>query len=176
MIIWIDGTYGIGKSTVAQEIKEKISDTEIEILDSDYYYQEMIKENGFLALGGTLPQNNQNFIKRFKKVLVEKIEHQDKKLIIIVMSVTQPECKEQIFDVLSAENSELLHIILTAKKETIEARIQLDENRDKGFSLQWLEFNQNFLEKNFDNALRISTENKSSNDIADEIIQCIKIM
>lgn len=173
MIIWLDGTYGIGKSTVAQKIKEKLSDVEIEILESDHYYQEMINENEYLPSGGTRPQNNQNFIKRFKKVLDEKIENQDKKLIIIVMSVTHPVCKNQLFDVLSAENSELLHIILTAKKETIEARIQLDENRDKDFSLQWLEPNLNFLEKNFDEALRISTENKSSSDTADEIIQYV---
>lgn len=171
MIVWIDGTYGIGKSTVVHEIKEKLIGNEIEILDSDYYYQKMINENSSLASGGTLPQNNQNFIKRFKKVLDEKLKNQDKKLIIIVMAITQPKCKKQIFDVLSDGNNKLLHIILTADKETIETRIQLDENRDKSIALQWLEFNLDFLERNFDDALRINTENKSISDIANEIIQ-----
>lgn len=72
MIIWIDGAYGVGKTTVARKVKE-ILGGDTEIVDSDYYYQEMINENGLLALGGTLPQNNKVFLARFKKVIEDNL-------------------------------------------------------------------------------------------------------
>ena len=79
MIIWLNGTYGVGKTTVARKIEELL-DTETEILESDYYYQEMVKENMLLAFGGTLPQNNKNFLMRFKKVIEEKLENTNKQI------------------------------------------------------------------------------------------------
>ena len=44
MIIWIDGTYGIGKTQVALKVYEKLRDNKIELLNSDQYYREIIKE------------------------------------------------------------------------------------------------------------------------------------
>ena len=37
MIIWIDGTYGVGKTAVAKRLKERFSDNKAELLESDYY-------------------------------------------------------------------------------------------------------------------------------------------
>lgn len=166
MIIWIDGAYGVGKTTVARKVKE-ILGGDTEIVDSDYYYQEMINENGLLALGGTLPQNNKVFLARFKKVIEDKLENTNK-LLIIVMALTQKESIELLFDYFNSDR-DILHIILTASEETIKARIEAD-NRGKGTALEWLTYNLAFLDVNSPDAIRIDTENKDVDTIANEII------
>ena len=73
MIIWVDGTYGVGKTTIATMLKEKMGD-EVELLLSDYYYNATIKKimaeaevnHRFPCIGGTLPQNNMRFLREFK--------------------------------------------------------------------------------------------------------------
>ena len=167
MIIWIDGAYGVGKSTVARKIEELL-DVDTEILESDYHYQEMIKENMLLAFGGTLPQNNKNFLMRFKKIIEEKLENGNKQLVI-VMALTQKEGVELLFDHFNAKEK-ILHIILTASEETIKSRIKSDDNREKGFALEWLKYNLAFLDANFPDAIRIDTENEDADVIANEII------
>ena len=42
MIIWLDGCYGIGKSVVADGVKNAFEDN-IELLDADIYFDDMIK-------------------------------------------------------------------------------------------------------------------------------------
>ena len=42
MIIWIDGTYGVGKTTVAKQLKKKWG-SETELLEADEYINETIK-------------------------------------------------------------------------------------------------------------------------------------
>lgn len=69
MIIWIDGTLGVGKTTISWKIKENFSDSDIEFLDSDYYFEKMIQEimekaalnRAFPSIGGVSPQTNKNF-------------------------------------------------------------------------------------------------------------------
>ena len=63
-----------------------------------------------------------------------------------------------------------MHIILTASEETIKSRIKSDDNREKGFALEWLKYNLVFLDANFPDAIRIDTENEDADAIANEII------
>ena len=120
MIIWIDGTYGVGKTAVARQLKKRIG-CECELLESDYYNNEIIKKateeakktNTFPFFGGTLPQNNMRFINEFREVIMKKSKDINKK-IIIDMALTQIECKENLFDYLQKEGKSIVHIILTA--------------------------------------------------------------
>lgn len=172
MIIWIDGTYGVGKTTVAFKLKEMLSNNNACLLESDSSYQEMKESNAYLALGGTSPQNNFNFINKFKNEINDLLTD-TKRIIIVDMSLTQLECKENIFDFLSKENN-ILHFILTANKDFIKLRIKNDKNReDKVFALENLDLNLLFLENNFKDAIWIDVENKNSEDIAKIIIKYI---
>lgn len=175
MIVWINGAYCVGKSSSAKKIEEIIGENVVEILESDYFYLEMLNNNPYLAFGGTLPQNNLHFISYFKKIIEERLENTNK-MLIVVMSLTQKECKELLFDSLKDANKNILHIILTASKEIIKFRIENDTNskRDKNFALSWLDENLQFLNNNFNDAMRINTETKNINDIAFEIIKYIK--
>lgn len=83
MIIWVDGTYGVGKTAVAKKIREKLGSV-AELLESDYYSNETLKKiveeaetsRTMPHMGGTLPQNNMRFIKEFKRVIEENLKTQ----------------------------------------------------------------------------------------------------
>lgn len=80
MIIWIDGTYGVGKTTVASELMERFSNSEAEFLQSDRYRQEMWDEmvaeskrtNCMPDFGGFCPQNNIKFLEKMKGIIKER--------------------------------------------------------------------------------------------------------
>ena len=56
MIVLINGTYGVGKSTVAKRIQAQIPN--VQIIESDYFYYQMIEENPFLAFCPRLAHPN----------------------------------------------------------------------------------------------------------------------
>lgn len=176
MIIWVDGTYCVGKTTVAKRLKERLGGT-TELLESDYYSNETLKKmveeaeatHRMPHIGGTLPQNNMRFIREFKDLIAKKSENADKKLIVD-MALTRAECKENLFDCLQKEGKSIEHIILTADIETIKERIKKDENRMKEVALEWLADNIAFLDRNYPDAIRINTDNRDIDDIVTEII------
>ena len=90
------------------------------------------------------------------------------------MALTEMKCKEGIWDYLVNIKKNILHIILYADKEVIKLRIQSDKNRKyKETALYYLNDSMLFLEKNFNDALWINTNNKNEQDIANEIVQVI---
>lgn len=181
MIIWIDGVLGVGKTTIAEIVKEKFLDSEVEILDSDVYFQKALNKrwediaqnHRFLEMKGTSPQNDDDFISFFRELIEKKDENKNKK-IMVTMALTEMKCKEGIWDYLVNIKKNILHIILYADKEVIKLRIQSDKNRkDKETALYYLNDSMLFLEKSFNDALWINTNNKNEQDIANEIVQVI---
>ena len=168
MIIWLDGTYGIGKTAVAEQLKRVLQNKNIKSLNSDYLYMEFIKRNP-LSGGGAVPQNNINFLRKFRNEIQEQLVSSS--ILIIDMALTQSESKELLFDYLKNEGIEIKHLILTASINTIKKRIENSEKRDKGLAYSYLEQNIHFLNNNYDDAIKIDTENKNSNEIAKEIIR-----
>ena len=176
MIIWLDGTFGIGKTTIGYNLKDKLGDS-AEVLDSDYYYNKYI-ENWMCNPGfkiGTFPQNDNNFIKEFKNLIEEKDIKNDKKLIV-TMALIQRNCKEILFDCLKKEQKDMIHIILTAEENNIKERIEKDKNkiRDERNSVECLKSNIDFLEKNYPNDIWIKTDNRDIDSIVNEIIKIIE--
>ena len=105
-------------------------------------------------IGGTLPQNNIRFLQSFKKMIEEKIQNKDKK-ILVDMSLTMTECKENLFDVLLDNGKRIIHIILVGEEDTIKFRIKNDNKRDKQLALEELKYNLCFLKENFDDVTSI---------------------
>ena len=172
MILCLDGPYGVGKTTIANKIKEKFISKDLIILESDYYYQEWFKENPELFLfGGTMPQNNQRFVSMFRDVIKETASNPNQ-LIISDMALTDDVSRKGIIDELCSEGYDVKHIILTADKDTILERIENDKNRDQSFAHQWLPVQLSYLE-NID-ATKVETEGRSIDDIADLIISIIQ--
>ena len=180
MIILIDGTFGVGKTSVINEIKKQyVGKRKLEVLESDYYFEQYLhkkleevrRENRFPATGsGFLPQNNIEFLEEYKNVIFNKSQDS---IVISDMALTMSECKVRIHDYFETKN--MIHIMLEADKDTIQKRIKTDgnPNRDKLLAEERLDEFIDFLSKNYKNAIRISTEYKGVVDIAKEILDII---
>ena len=173
MIVWIDGTYCSGKSSIAESIAEKRFFDKTVYLDSDKDYRAMIQTNPYLAFGGTTPQNNQHFIERFRAA-IEDAETDSTGIVIVSMALTQPECKKGLLDYLIEKGYRILHIVLTASTETILERIENDEARDKDFARRHLSRNVRFLEQNYSDAIWVSTEDSDIETSAEEVVGIIR--
>lgn len=172
MIIWINGIRGIGKSTISEEIAEKLKGENIALLHSDEYFVRMLNDNMNLALGtGTHPYDNKYFSDYFCKQIESELE-QGKK-VIVDMALIDLECKENIFNNLNNKYV-AINFILVASIDNLAYRIHSDNNREeKKEQIEWAKRDIEFLNKNFRNGIFIDTNNKSVDEIASEIIRII---
>lgn len=179
MIVLLDGTFAVGKSTIASRIKEKLQD-KIEYLDSDLHW------NGFLKnlldkatkfylppIEGLDPQSNRKFINQFAH-LIEEREKATDRIIIVAMALTQKQCKEGILEYLMQHELSILHIILLANIETIRLHVANDSEQRQEKAISEYQDNISFFNHNYENATRIQVDNKTADETADEIIDLIK--
>ena len=130
MIIWIDGTNGIGKSHVASKLEELLSNRNAEYVESDIYWMELLQNDFGKALKGFEPYYNKYCLEIIRTVLEEKIQKHNK-MPIVSMSLVDKKCQEELLDYFEKKSVPMLHIILEAEKETIIYRIENDPIRDK---------------------------------------------
>ena len=124
MIILINGTYGVGKSSVSKEIQRQIENGKVRLFDPDGFYQDIKKEIFYdiiLNGGGVNPQNNISFLNRVKKEL--KVFMNKEIMCIVPMAVTTKESLEIIWKYLYTNEKEFCHFILDADESAITERI-----------------------------------------------------
>lgn len=172
MIIWIDGTNGIGKSHVASKLEELLSNRNAEYVESDIYWMELLQNDFRKALKGFEPYYNKYCLEIIRTVLEEKIQKHNK-MPIVSMSLVDKKCQEELLDYFEKKSVPMLHIILKAEKETIISRIENDPIRDKNTQNQQkskVDWQMRYLKTEYPDAVRINTENKSLDEIANEIM------
>lgn len=165
MLIWLDGVYGVGKTSVAEKIVEKLSKDAVIVLDADLYWQKNFNLSRFTA-----PQCDTDFIPFFYQIIKKHLNHNEKS-IIVVMALTECECKQGLLEKLQGEGVEITHIILTATKEAIISRIEQGDEDSRIFRLMKLKWNLSFLERNYKDAVQIDTNGKSADMVAEEIVE-----
>lgn len=171
MIIWIDGTYGVGKTKVAERLYEKLKDNKLELVNSDFYYIDIIPKIAIYG-GGTTPQDNELFLSKFKKIIEQKLK-EEKKTVIIDMAITKEKCKKILFDDFKDKYNNIFHFILNASNDNLRKRINNDKKRDKSFAQEHMKENICFLRNNFEDDIWIDTDNKSVDEVVEEIIRYI---
>lgn len=169
MIIWINGTYGVGKTTIAQEVKNILGDCAI-IIEPDIYFQIFCREKFFKVGGGFFPQNNVTFISEIKDVIEKK--EKENKFVIVPMTVAMDESKIGLIDYFK-EKSIIKHFVLTASDDIMKQRIENDYNRDKELSLRSIKSNVKYFEDNFYDDINIFTDNLDKIEVANRIIEAI---
>lgn len=176
MIIWIDGVNGIGKSHIAAELAERLVDKNAEYVESDLYWMDFLgNEKNYLMciLGhqGFTSNSNKYFLGTLRKTIEEK--HDSGKLPIVSMSLVNKLCESELLDYFEKKDIPMLHIILKAKAETIISRIENDPIRNQS-AQQEQKYNVTgqitYLESEYPNAVRINTDDKTLDEIANEIV------
>lgn len=169
MIIWIDGVNGVGKSHVAAELGELLSNKNAEYVESDFYWMNLIQNDCEKALAGFEPYYNEFCLDMIRTAIEEKIN----KIPIVSMSLVDKKCQEKLLDYFKKKGIPMLHIILEAKKDTIISRIENDPIRDINEQNQQkskVDWQMKYLKIEYPDAVRINTEDKSLDEIVNEII------
>ncbi|WP_410502786.1 AAA family ATPase [Exiguobacterium acetylicum] len=116
MIIWINGTFGVGKTTAATGLQQRWSGSHI--FDPE--------ETGYF-LRAQLPENKDDFQdeplwRTFNRQLLEQLNTEDAR-IIVPMTLTNPEYFQEIIGTLRDSGHDVRHIALMAKEATVKRRL-----------------------------------------------------
>lgn len=113
MIIWINGPFGVGKTTLAARVP-----------DATVYNPEII--GGFLqrTIGLFRPGDFQD-LPAWRSAVVRGIARR-RGTVVVPMSVLNPDYLSELLDGLRARGREVLHITLHASREELTRRIESD--------------------------------------------------
>ena len=120
MIIWINGTYCVGKTDISGRLKERLSAADVELLELDNYSNTIMgkilknpkeSDNSYSDIEGASLFDIQ-YCEEFRKIIEEKAH----KMLIVDTAITDKACKNIVFDYLSEKYDDLLHIILIPSK------------------------------------------------------------
>lgn len=165
MIIWINGSFGVGKTTVAENLKEKIDKSTI-------YDPEKIG----MFLSNTLQTKEDDFqdYKLWRTINYEMLKklYTEFEMIIVPMTITNLQYYDEIVGRLQRDGMYIKHFILIASKENIISRLNA-----RGNSTEWAYMQVDRCDKAFkDNYLRgqkIDTNNKSVGAVCNNLIELI---
>lgn len=172
MIVWIDGTFGVGKSSVAEELHQSSALPNTVLLDSDEYYLPGLSSGRYFG-GGMMAQNNIRFLTDFKNLIETEASKPDS-TVIVAMALTENECRDYLLLPLSSLFPDSIHIILTAETDTIYSRIRTDGQRDQSFATQHLNRNLKYLRTNYPQANWINTDRLTTTETAGLVIALIE--
>lgn len=116
MIIWINGTFGVGKTTAAKGLQRRWKDSYI--FDPE--------ETGYF-LRAQLPENKDDFQdeplwRTFNRQLLEQLNTKDAR-IIVPMTLTNPTYYQEIIGMLRKNGHDIRHVALMAKEATVKRRL-----------------------------------------------------
>ncbi|MGI1805031.1 AAA family ATPase [Exiguobacterium sp. TDN 0502] len=116
MIIWINGTFGVGKTTAAKGLQQRWK--------GSYIFDP--EETGYF-LRAQLPENKDDFQdeplwRTFNRQLLEQLNTEDAR-IIVPMTLTNPEYFQEIIGTLRDSGHDVRHIALMAKETTVKRRL-----------------------------------------------------
>lgn len=165
MIIWINGSFGVGKTTVAEKLKEKI--------DKSIIYD---PEKIGMFLSNTLPTKEYDFqdYKLWRTINYEMLKnlYTEFEVIIVPMTITNLQYYDEIIGRLERDGITIKHFILIASKENIISRLNA-----RGNSTEWAYMQVDRCDRAFkDNCFggqKIDTNNKSVDDVCNNIIKLI---
>lgn len=165
MIIWINGSFGAGKTTVAEKLKEKI--------DKSIIYD---PEKIGIFLSNTLQTKEDDFqdYKLWRTINYEMLKnlYTEFEVIIVPMTITNLQYYDEIVGRLERDGINIKHFILIASKENIISRLNA-----RGNSTEWAYMQVDRCDKAFkDNYFRgqkIDTNTKSVEAVCNNLIELI---
>nr|DAU90050.1 MAG TPA: AAA domain protein [Caudoviricetes sp.] len=168
-IIWIDGTFGIGKSAVAAAIVEEIP--QAHLLEFDALQEKYKPTSVSDRFGKRYPEAKKYLVDALVDEITEIIQEGSCDCLVIPVALINDYCNQKLID--GFANIESHHFILTAKKEILLQRINNQENRDIDLAVTYMPEATQYLSNHYYDASRIDTSNMSIDSVAKEIIESI---
>lgn len=180
MIIYIDGTYGCGKSSVSEKLHKYLKDSEL--FNADEYYMNVWIKNinnklesdisllyKVMASPTTVLVNNRYFLEDYSEYIKSKISLS--KYQIINMCLLNDTYFKHFYSKLLCYD--YIHIVLSADKQVIIDRASKQENRNMDIVTSFYDENQRYI-KNYPEAYIIDVNNLSEDDVFRNCLKLIK--
>ena len=166
MIIWINGCFGVGKTTVAGRLKEKIDNSIIydpEKVGTFLFNTLLVKEDDF-----------QDY-ELWRMINYEMLKNLNTefKVIIVPMTITNIQYYDEIIGRLERKGVNIKHFILVANKENIISRLNVRENSTE-WAYRQVDRCVKAFQEDYINGSRIDTNNKSIDEVCNCIFELIK--
>lgn len=133
-IIWIDGTFGIGKSAVAAAIVKKIP--QAHLLEFDALQEKYKPTSDSDRFGRRYPEAKKYLVDALVDEITEIIQEGGCNCLVIPVALINDYCNQKLID--GFANIESHHFILTAKTEILHQRINNQENRDIDLAVTYM--------------------------------------
>lgn len=167
MILWINGAFGSGKTTVAFELNRRIKNSFVYDPENIGYF---IRRNTPFGSG-----DFQDFElwREFNYKMLKFISDGYDGLIIAPMTITSPLYFDEIIGRLQNDGVDVRHFILMADRETLLNRLRFRElrsrlNMKENWAVKQIDRCINAFEKDID-GIKIDTVNKSIDSVVNEI-------
>ncbi len=167
MIIWINGSFGVGKTTIAKKLENKIAIKKTIIYDPE-------EIGGFLSnLFNHKEDDFQDYeLWRMFNYEILKYLNNEFEIIIVPMTITNIQYFDEIVSKLEKEGINIKHFILVATKENIIQRLNNRKN-----STKWTYLQIDRCIDTFDSCILkgqiINTNNKSIDEVTNSIIKLL---
>ena len=166
MIIWINGCFGVGKTTIAGRLKEKT--------DNSIIYD---PEKVGTFLFNILPVKEDDFqdYELWRMINYEMLKNLNTefKVIIVPMTITNIQYYDEIIGRLERDGINIKHFILVANKENIISRLNVRENSTE-WAYRQVDRCVTAFQEDYINGSRIDTNNKSIDEVCNCIFELIK--
>lgn len=181
MIIWLNGNYGVGKTTVANAILKKLGNNKCGYIYNPEELFYFINQNSpFISMKRKTEMQEEEIWRSLNYMYIKWLENNFDGILIIPMSIFSQKQYENTIEKLKNDGIEIYHIILHANEETLLDRITKRENEEKQYGQQVNSFPKNHFKEhleyfnNLKGDLNIYTDNKIINEIANNIYMYIK--
>ncbi len=178
MIILIDGPLCVGKTTVADILKENMQSRDVVIMDADdSKYSDFTRIDPQPGdVKGTALRYHTTFCRNFGKEITKEAEEHE--IIIVPMCLEWKPAKEYIADRLKTERDDVYHIILLISKDRLMDRVNTDENesRQKDVTISEYDICAEYIDVYYDDAIKIDTDYIDASNVASEIQKIIGVL
>lgn len=170
MILWINGSFGSGKTSTAFALNKKI--------ENSYVYDP--EEAGFYIRDNIPPSMKLEDFQDFKMwrdinyTVLSEIDKTYDGLIIVPMTLVNETYYDEIINSLRIKGHEVRHFSLRAKKDTLMNRLHARGDKENPWILERIDYCVKQLEKPmFEEG--IVTDEMSVNEIVDYIIEACQL-
>ena len=169
-IIWIDGTFGSGKTAVANAINKRINNAyllEFDALQKEY------KPNSITdSFGKRYPEAKRYLIDALRSEILALIRDGVYDYIIVPIALINDYCNQRLVNAFIGVES--YHFILIISRNILYQRIENQENRDEDLAKTYMPMAMQYLESHYTDAVRIDTSDMSVDSVAEKIIEIIE--
>lgn len=170
MILWINGPYGVGKSTLAEALMEKLPDS---FLFDAELVGDAVRENMPKAFFKETYEEYPLWHELCFCLLKNLAETYDGH-VFVPMTLKQSASVEGILDRLRESGMSTAHVMLEADHDTVHDRILQRGEEEDCWCMQNI-FSCQTAQRDLPADLRLNTADKSPAELADEVIQIFNL-